>query len=127
MKNNTNIKHTQQSSIPTLPKYGIFLSLQHMMGAVKKNPATFGVAILASYVISGVILFLISLAAVSLALGGYGLLFASFSKMVITFIAGLIIYTLLYAFIYAFTVSCTAYSLSDEKYGISTTLKKALR
>lgn len=126
MENQANVP-TQQTNVPTLPKYEIFQALQHMMGAVRRNPVTFGVTLLISFVLSGVALFLTVLAATSLLLGELGLLFASFSKISIVLIASLIIYTLLYALVYAFTVSCVAYSLSEEKYGIGTVLKKTLK
>ncbi len=122
-----NQQGNQQVNVSTLPKYGIFQSLQHVMGAVKRNPVTFGVTLLVSYVLSGIALVLTVLAATSLLLGQFGLLFASFGNILTVLIASLIIYTLLYALVYAFTVSCIAYSLSDEKYGIGTTLKKALK
>lgn len=127
MENQVDVTPNQQPNAPVLPKYGIFQSLQHMMGAVKRNPVTFGVTLLVSYVVSGIILTLTFLGFASLLLGEFGLLFASFSKILMVLVAGLIIYTLLYALVYAFTVSCIAYSLSDEKYGIGTTLKKALK
>ncbi len=117
----------QQPNVSALPKYRIFQSVNDMMGAVKRNLVTFGVTVLVSYILSGVALLLVLYAAAHLLLGQFGLLFASFGKILTVLIVGLIIYTLLYAFVYAFTVSCIAYSLSDEKYGIGTTFKMALR
>lgn len=131
MKNKTNTAASkpgnQQSGAPAIPQYGIFQSLNHMMGALKRNPVTFGVTLVVSYVLSGIALFLTIFAATGLLLGKFGLLFASLSKILIVLVASLIIYTLLYALVYAFTVSCIAFSLSPDKFGIGTVLKKALQ
>lgn len=122
------VSHTngQLTNIPTPRKYGVFQSLQEMLGTAQSNPVSFTLSLVITYVLSGIILFLTVLAMTSLLIGQFGLLFASFSKIITVLIVGLIVYTLLYALVYAFTVSSIALSLSSEKNDVGTVLKKAI-
>ncbi len=119
-------ENSQQSNLPSSQKYGIFQSLQEMLGAVRGNPVTFIVALVVSYVAAGVALTLTFLAMASLLLGHFGLLFASFAKIITVLVVGLGIYTLLYALVYAFTVSSMAFSLEGTRNGPKSVLKRAL-
>jgi hypothetical protein len=120
-------KGSPQQRTSASPKYGIFQSLQHMLGAAKTNPVAFTITLVVSYVLSGLVLWLTFFAMASLLLGQFGLLFASFGRIITVLVVGLIVYTLLYALVYAFTVGCLAYSLSPEKNSAGTALKRALR
>lgn len=111
---------------PVPKKYGIFLSLQEMLGAAQRNPLTFTVVLLVSYVLSAIVVMLTSYAMASLLLGQFGLLFASLGRIITVLVVGLVVYTLIYAVVYAFTTSSAALSLSPERNRIGTLLKRAL-
>lgn len=119
-------ENIQQSSAPAPHKYGIFQSLQELLGAIKRNPLTFIIAIIVSYVLATAVLIATVVAMTSLLLGSFGLLFASFGKIITFLVVGLIVYTLLYSLVYAFTLSSMAFALDGSTNGVRMVLKKAL-
>lgn len=118
--NEGHISHTSKHS-----KYGIFDSLQAMLGAVSKNPLKFTLALVVSCLLSAVVLSLTFTLMAKLVIGQFGLLFASSGRVITVVIIGLLVYTLLYALTYAYTLSSIAISLTD-KGSTGTVLKKAL-
>lgn len=109
-----------------LKEYGIINSFQDLFKAVKKNPLTFTLSVIASYVI-GIIIIIITLASlVALLAAGFGFSGFSGTNILLSVFVGIVIYSLGLAFVYGFTTSCIAFSLSGNKNNLRTTLKKAL-
>lgn len=118
---------SQPSSNVTAPqKYRVFKAIADTFGAIKNNAATFALAVIISYAIAAISLFLISLLIGKLLYGEFGLLFASTSKLLTVLFGSLILYTVWYAFVDAFVLAATSLAIYDgsekHKSSIGTTI-----
>ncbi len=101
------------SSVTAPQKYKVFRALADTFGAIKNNAGAFILAVITSYAIAAVSLFLISFVIGKLLYGEFGLLFASTSKLLTVLFGSLILYTVWYAFADAFVLATTSLAIYD--------------
>jgi len=114
------------SSSKAPKKYPVFKALTDAVNAIRNNAKTFALTIIISFVVAAVSLFLISLAAGIILVGGTGTNFNSTSKLVVVIIGALLVYTVWFALANAFVLSATSLAVYDGSDNIKSSVRRTL-